>query len=87
MKVYCPTCGSGTAYTMSKPKFCSSCGEAFSALNKIPAKRVFRADPRNNAATIQEEVQEEEVQTADHCDSHLRFRKHCPDCLRVVALI
>jgi|TARA_R110000782_G_scaffold251600_1_gene339171 hypothetical protein len=25
--------------------------------------------------------------TVDHCGSHLRFRKHCPDCLRVVALI
>ena len=33
-----------------------------------------------------EEVQEE-VQTADHCNSHLRFRKHCPDCLRAVAAI
>ena len=34
-----------------------------------------------------EEMQEEEVQTADHCDSHLRFRKNCPDCLRTVAAI
>ena len=25
--------------------------------------------------------------TVDHCTTHLRFRKHCPDCLRVVALI
>ena len=33
-----------------------------------------------------EEVQEE-VQTVNHCVTHLRFRKHCPDCLRVVALI
>ena len=60
MKVYCPTCGSGTNYTMTKPQFCSSCGEAFSALNKVPAKRVFKADPKNPIATIQEEVEEEE---------------------------
>ena len=33
-----------------------------------------------------EEVQEE-VQTVNHCNSHLRFRKNCPDCLRAVALI
>jgi hypothetical protein len=26
-------------------------------------------------------------ESVDHCGSHLRFRKHCPDCLRVVALI
>ena len=62
---------------MSKPKFCSSCGEAFSALNKIPAKRVFRADPRNNAATIQEEVQEEEFEmpNMDKLDVDIRASK------------
>ena len=62
MKVYCPTCGSGTSYAATKPKFCSSCGEAFSALNKTPAKRVFKADPRNPIATIREEVEEEEFE-------------------------
>jgi len=35
---------------------------------------------------VLEEVQEE-VQTAKHCNTHLRFRKHCPDCLRVIAAI
>ena len=65
MKVYCPTCGSGTSYAATKPKFCSSCGEAFSALNKTPAKRVFKADPRNPVATIQEEVEEEEFEMPD----------------------
>ena len=28
-----------------------------------------------------------EESTVDHCTTHLRFRKHCPDCLRVVAAI
>ena len=60
MKVYCPTCGSGTEYSLKKPKFCAGCGEAFSALNKAAAKRVFRTDPKNPVATIQEEVEEEE---------------------------
>ena len=62
MKVYCPTCGSGTNYTMTKPKFCSSCGKGFSSINKTPAKRVFKADPQNPVATIQEEVEEEEFE-------------------------
>ena len=62
MKVYCPTCGSGTDYSLKKPKFCAGCGEAFSALNKTPAKRVFKTDPHNPVATIQEEVEEEEFE-------------------------
>jgi len=28
-----------------------------------------------------------EEPTVDHCNTHLRFRKHCPDCLRVVGAI
>ena len=36
------------------------------------------------AAVVVEESIEEIVQ---HCESHLRFRKNCPDCLRVVAAI
>jgi len=62
MKVYCPTCGSGTHYTKAKPQFCSSCGEAFSAISKTPAKRVFKASPQNPMATIQEEVEEEQFE-------------------------
>tara|TARA_R110002020_G_scaffold279330_2_gene495072 strand:- start:1071 stop:1469 length:399 start_codon:yes stop_codon:yes gene_type:complete len=62
MKVYCPTCGSGTEYSLKKPKFCAGCGEAFSALNKTAPKRVFKTDPQNPVATIQEEVEEEEFE-------------------------
>lgn len=28
-----------------------------------------------------------EKKTINHCGSHNRFRKNCPDCLRVIALI
>ena len=28
-----------------------------------------------------------EESTVDHCNTHLRFRKHCPDCLTAVAAI
>ena len=30
---------------------------------------------------------EEPKETVLHCDSHLRFRKTCPDCLRAVGII
>ena len=30
---------------------------------------------------------EEPKEAVQHCNSHLRFRKTCPDCLRVVAAI
>ena len=28
-----------------------------------------------------------EESTVQHCGSHLRFRKNCPDCLRVVGAL
>ena len=36
--------------------------------------------------TAEEDVQKI-IQSAQHCGTHLRFRKHCPDCLRAVAAI
>jgi len=57
--MYCSTCGCGTSYSMVKPKFCSSCGGTFSALEKTPAKRAFKASPQNPIATVQQEVEEE----------------------------
>ena len=33
---------------------------------------------------VLETAVEESVQ---HCGTHLRFRKHCPECLRVVAAL
>ena len=35
---------------------------------------------------LNEETPAEES-TVDHCTTHLRFRKHCPDCLRAVAAL
>ena len=62
MKVYCPTCGSGTDYSLEKPKFCASCGEAFTALNKVPPKRVFKASNQNPTVMVQEVEEEEEFE-------------------------
>ena len=30
---------------------------------------------------------EEPKETVQHCTSHLRFRKTCPDCLRAIGII
>ena len=30
---------------------------------------------------------EEQEETVQHCGSHIRFRKTCPDCLRAVGII
>ena len=30
---------------------------------------------------------EEPKETVQHCNSHLRFRKTCPDCLRAVGIM
>ena len=47
----------------------------------------FLVGKKEEPVFLEEEVQEEEVQTVNHCDAHLRFRKNCLDCLRVVAAI
>jgi len=44
----------------------------------------FLFGKQEEPVVLEETAAKELVQ---HCESHLRFRKHCPDCLRVVALI
>ena len=31
--------------------------------------------------------EEKEESTVQHCTSHLRFRKNCPDCLRAIGVM
>ena len=65
MKQYCPTCGAGIEYSLTKPKFCKSCGKAFASAAKLPAKRVFRTNPVNPVQMVQEEEPEEEFEAPD----------------------
>ena len=61
MKIYCPTCGSATEYSLSKPKFCASCGESFTSLGKATAKKVFNTTPvQKNTETRVAQIEEEE---------------------------
>jgi hypothetical protein len=47
----------------------------------------FLFGKKEEEPVVLEETPAEEVQTVNHCGSHLRFRKSCPDCLRAVAAI
>lgn len=60
MKLYCPTCGSGTEYSLQKPKFCGSCGESFSSISKATAKKVFKTNILTPEPKITEPYEEEE---------------------------
>ena len=61
MKQYCPTCGSGTEYSLQKPKFCGSCGGSFSNMGKPTAKKVFKTvNNTPSPQVIAEEIEEEE---------------------------
>ena len=62
MKQYCSSCGAGTEYSLQKPKFCNSCGEAFASSSKLPPKRVFKPSPSNPVEIVQEEQEEEEFE-------------------------
>ena len=49
---------------------------------------------KKEESTVEEAIQEVDLnkiydpeETVQHCGSHLRFRKTCPDCLRVVGII
>ena len=45
----------------------------------------FLFGSKEEPVVLEETPAEEPI--VNHCNTHLRFRKHCPDCLRVVAAI
>ena len=40
--------------------------------------------PKQEEPVVLEEVVEEKKEVAQHCGTHIRFRKNCLDCLRAV---
>ena len=77
MKLYCPSCGSGTEYTLNKPKFCASCGKSFTSIASAPtAKKVFKPTPKVAEVQAQEVEEEEEFYTSmSSLDFELEGRK------------
>ena len=47
----------------------------------------FLFGSKEEPVILEEPAVEKAIQTVNHCDAHLRFRKNCPDCLRMAALI
>ena len=61
MKVYCTSCGSGTEYSLKKPKFCCSCGDSFTKVNTNAPRKVFKAATDVASVTpVNEEEEDEE---------------------------
>ena len=48
--------------------------------NKI--KNIFKPEKQDPHLVLYEEVQEPKP---EHCPTHLRFKKSCPDCREVIA--
>ena len=59
MKLYCPTCGSGTEYSLKKPQFCGSCGVSFNSISQSSAKNVFKTKPASKPVLVEREEEEE----------------------------
>ena len=47
----------------------------------------FLFGSKEEPVVLETPAEESTEETVQHCGSHLRFRKNCPDCLRVVAVI
>ena len=47
----------------------------------------FLFGSKEEPVVLETPAEESTEETVQHCESHLRFRKNCPDCLRAVALI
>ena len=47
----------------------------------------FLFGSKEEPVVLEETPAEEVIRTINHCGTHLRFRKNCPDCLRVIALL
>jgi len=43
--------------------------------------------PKKEETVVLEETPAEEKEVVQHCGTHIRFRKNCPDCLRAVGAI
>ena len=47
----------------------------------------FLFGSKKEPVVVETPAEEKEESTVQHCASHLRFRKNCPDCLRAVGII
>ena len=86
MKLYCPTCGAGTNYSLEKPKFCASCGKSFSVATRAPLGKVAPQKQANPVLNLPQEYEEEEenewVRQEQEEAQRLHERGYCQRCIR-----
>mgnify|MGYP003117976437 CR=1 FL=1 len=81
MKLYCPSCGSGTEYSLHKPKFCGSCGESFSSIGKITAKKVFKTQNSPSTKQVIDREEDAEEEFIAPAINHLDFEVQGSDTM------
>ena len=47
----------------------------------------FLFGKKEELVMVEENIVEEKKEVVPHCETHLRFKKNCPDCLRIVGVI
>ena len=75
LKEYCQVCGGSTTYTLTKPKFCSECGELFTGAKPVPKKTIAqRPAPHPTPRVIEaEEVEDDGVVIPDISNLEVRI--------------
>ena len=71
MKLYCPTCGGGTNYSLDKPKFCASCGQPFTISSSTTPRKVSKPKLEDTKAEIEEIEEEFEIPNIEKLQYHL----------------
>jgi len=67
LKIYCVKCGNPTVYSLSKPKFCSSCGESFN--NNFIKNTATVENPKVELKNIRPEIDFDDEDYADNITS------------------
>lgn len=51
--IFCQSCGTKIEYTLKKPNFCYSCGDALGSVSSASASSVSKPDQRQNAEPLE----------------------------------
>jgi hypothetical protein len=65
LKTYCAECGSPTEYSISKPKFCSSCGKSFFNNISTQSKLIQKSNPVKTKIVAEEDYEDDDIEVND----------------------
>ena len=71
MKLYCPTCGAGTNYSLGKPKFCASCGQPFTISSSTTPSKILKPKLGDVSAETEENEEGFEIPQIEKLQYHL----------------